>query len=326
MHPLLVADIGGTNARFAIALGEKLGAIQLLEQRDYPCAEFSCFDAVLRQYVGSLREKNLKRAAIAIAGPAADNFAKMTNLDWEISAHGVQQQFGFDSVMFVNDLAAHALATAYLEPSQFANIKPGTAQAKATRAIIGPGTGLGVASLHWHRDGWRAFPTEGGHVAFGPSTAIETEIYHLLFKQHGYVSLEMLLSGPGLINIYQSLSTINNQARKFSSARDILHYSDSDDLCMESVNVFIGALGGAAGDLALVYGAKGGLYLGGGMTKHLLPFIPKPGFMQRFLQKGFRSEYLASIPIDAILYPNPGLLGAALWYYQHSPAHEPIFL
>jgi glucokinase len=278
----------------------------------------------LHQYIESLREKNLRHAAIAIAGPIADSFAKMTNLDWEFSAQGVQQQFGLESVTFVNDLAAHALATAYLDHSQFASIKPGTVQAKATRAIIGPGTGLGVASLHWHRDGWRAFPTEGGHVAFAPGTPTEAEIQQLLLRQHGYVSLEMLLSGPGLLNIYQSLATINGRVQEFSNARDILHHSSDNDLCLESVNVFVGALGSATGDLALVYGAKGGLYLGGGMTKHLLPFIRKPDFVQRFMQKGFRSDYLASIPIDAILYPNPGLLGAALWYYQHSPAQEPV--
>ncbi len=324
MQPLLVADIGGTNARFALALGQTCRTIQLSNQLELSCASFSSFSDALSEYLSALPEKNIKRASIAIAGPITDEFVKMTNLDWELAIDKIKKQFGFVSVFFVNDLAAHALATISLEASNFETIKPGNVQAKAARAIIGPGTGLGVASLNWHSNSWRAFPTEGGHIAFAPSNNIEHEIHKMLYEKHGYVSLEMLLSGPGLLNIYQALGQIQGQDIIYKDSKSILKQTGDDALCLNSVEVFVSILGSAAGDLALAYGAKGGVYLGGGMSKHLLPYIRKPSFVEQFLQKGFRREYLTSIPIDAILYPSPGLLGAALWYYQHNKIQEAV--
>lgn len=323
MQPLLVADIGGTNARFALALVESQGTLQLAENREYSCAEYASFGDVLNQYISSLKEKNIKHASIAIAGPIFGENAKMTNLDWHFSVEKIRAQFGFDTVVFVNDLAAHALAAVYLDPCEFERIKPGNRQEQSTRTVIGLGTGLGVAALQWYRDQWRAFPTEGGHISFSPLSELEQEIHRILCQQHGYVSLEMVSSGLGLLNIYQTLAVINNQSADLVNSREILNNVDGNKLCAQSVTVMVAVLANAAGDLALAHGATGGIYLTGGMTNYVLPFIRHQDFTRRFLQQGFRKEYLTSIPIDVVLYSTSGLLGAGLWYHQHRPVHEP---
>ena len=318
MGSLLVADIGGTHARFSLAIGQPGKQVQLTQRQAFLCSEFESFQGALERFLNSISEKPIRHAAIAIAGPISGDFARMTNLHWEFSASGIKQQFNFDTVTFVNDLAAQGLAAVYVKANELCPIKLGNHQDFATRAIIGPGTGLGVASLHWHEiDGWRAFPTEGGHIAFAPGDETEDAICQQLRRDYGYVSLEMLLSGNGLVNIYRALASLRNNPALFTDAKEILTNVKKNTLCAASVKVLTNILGSATGDIALAYGAKGGVYLGGGMTHYLLPFIDKTRFVARFVQRGFRNDYLSAVPVNAILHQTPGLLGAALWYYQH---------
>lgn len=317
MYPLLVADIGGTNARFGLVFEDE--PLVVSAQNNLSCLGFSSFKEALHEYLSGVSVKCPQYAVIAVAGPIDGGHSKMTNLDWSLSVEDLENHFGFSTVLLVNDLAAQILATTSIDSKDLKVLKHGDEVISATKAIVGPGTGLGIASMNWSGSNWTANAGEGGHIAFAPGNDIEKEIHGILLKENPYVSLEMFLSGPGLINIYRSLAKISGELYQEIAPKVILECAANNEgeIFKKTAEVFLAVLGGAVGDVALVFGAKGGVYLGGGLTKHLIPFIEASDFSRRFNQFEVRKKYLDSIPVYAITHDNPGLLGAAIFYQHH---------
>ncbi|MBX2859557.1 MAG: glucokinase [Cellvibrionaceae bacterium] len=318
MYPFLVADIGGTNARFATVLGKDRGHYQLQHITKLSGRDHASFSAALRTYLDELDMPQPKYACIAIAGPVDGSSIKMTNLPWAFSAEGLAEEFSFDSVQLMNDFAALAAATSELAESHLQLIKPGEAALRGNKAILGPGTGLGVAGLVNANGHWQPISSEGGHVNLAPSTALECEVIAAGMKRHGHVSAETFISGPGLVNLYTALADVRGESALHVQPQQVsaAAVSNSDALSRQSLQLFCSFLGALAGNLALTYGAKGGVYLAGGILPRLIDFFRSSEFNQRFSEKGIMSNYLTHIPVNLVAYEYSALLGAAAWLDQ----------
>lgn len=323
---VLVADIGGTHARFALA--DPAAPAPLLDDsisQQSVDAHATLADAA-RAYLHG-RGADVHRAVLAIAGPVhegpvheglrRDDQVHMTNHPWEISSAGLREALALDEVLLMNDFAAQAMAIQLLSDKDLLDIGAPTrsAQANASRTcvILGPGTGLGVAVL-LHRDGHDiAMATEGGHIGFAPGTPDEAAVLQHLTARYGRVSNERLLSGDGLINLHRALRAISGDAGDAGlQAKQITTAATAGDACCtQAVAMFCAILGTVAGDLVLAYGAWDGAYLSGGILQYLVPALRESDFLHRFRDKGRYAGLLARVPIRVVLHPQPGLLGAA---------------
>ncbi len=312
----LLADIGGTNARFALA--DCAAAAPLLDDsvREYAVANFPSLADAARHYLDQTGEK-AAHGVFAVAGRVDGDEARITNHPWVISLARTRDALGFKDLKLVNDFAAQAMAVSLLTPTDVVAIggaqwSPAPLSAPRTYAVIGPGTGLGVGGLVI-RDG-RRYPleTEGGHVSFPPGTPEEIEILEHLSAQFGRVSNERLICGPGLVNIHRALSEIAGEDPGPLQPADITALAAAGDLrCMRTLDVFCAVFGAIAGDLVLTTGAWDGVFLTGGLVPKLLANLQHSGFRQRFEHKGRFSAAMARTPTLAIMHPRPGLLGAA---------------
>jgi len=317
----LLADIGGTNARFALADTSSSTPLQLDTIQVFPVADFpSLADAALHylQETGHDGKGALPRAVLAVAGRVDGDDARITNHPWVISRTRTQQRLGIEDVVLTNDFAAQAMAIPLLQPGDFSTIGgvpwavPKDPAGPCTYAVIGPGTGLGVGGLVI-RDG-RHYPleTEGGHVSFPPGTPEETAILERLSAQFGRVSNERLICGPGLVNIHRALSEIAGVDPGPMQPADITaRAKDGDARCARAVDVFCAVFGAIAGDLVLTLGAWDGVFLTGGLVPKMLDSLRHSGFRQRFEHKGRFSPNMGRVPSVAVLHPHAGLLGAA---------------
>ncbi|MGY1457718.1 MULTISPECIES: glucokinase [unclassified Luteimonas] len=317
---VLLADIGGTNARFALADPRATAPLLVDSVRRYEVAAFASLgDAALRYLadIGSARGA-LRTGVFAVAGRVDGDDARITNHPWLVSRPRLCAALGLDDALLVNDFAAQAMSIPLLGASDLAQIgsvmpRP-TAAASGDRtfAIIGPGTGLGVGALLL-RDGRAiALETEGGHAGFAPATPVEAGILEQLSRDHGRVSNERLLSGPGLVNIHRALAAMAGTDAVPMDPADVAAGAQAGDArCMQAVDVFCAALGSAAGDLVLTLGAWDGVYLAGGVTLELLETLRHSGFRERFEHKGRFAPVMSTVPSLAVLHPEAGLLGAA---------------
>lgn len=331
---VLLADIGGTNARFALADPQAAAPLLLDSVRRYDVAAFASLgDAALRYLDdigsafgvsrtpapsrGALRTGTLHHGVFAVAGRVDGDEARITNHPWLVSRPRLCAALGLEDALLVNDFAAQAMAIPLLAASEVAQI--GSVAARApdasgdrTFAVIGPGTGLGVGALLL-RDGRAiALETEGGHAGFAPATPVEAAILEHLARDHGRVSNERLLSGPGLVNIHRALAAIAGTDAPPMAPADVAAGARAGDArCAQAVDVFCAALGSAAGDLVLTLGAWDGVYLAGGVTLELLDTLRHSGFRERFEHKGRFAPVMSTVPSLAILHPEAGLLGAA---------------
>lgn len=318
MFPFIVADIGGTNARFALATEIKNGSIVIespktLNGRDYPA-----FADALADYIAFLDGVKPLGACVAIAGPVGEDTVKMTNLSWEFSISQTRKQFGFEKFAALNDFAAQAAAASQFHESDLINIKPGTANPKGHKAIFGPGTGLGVAALAYNNDAWLPISSEGGHVNLAPATELECELVKAAMKKFGHVSAELFISGPGLVNLYRTLATVRGEPAQNLEPKDVTSAAvdNSDPLCVETLNLFCSFLGSLAGNLALTYGATGGVYMAGGVLPRFAEFLRVSAFTERFSSKGVMSKYVADIPASLVIHKEAAFTGAAAWLLQ----------
>ena len=327
IFPLIVADIGGTNARFGIATGAKSQNQRLIieQQKVYACSDFNSFETLFKNYlslVSSIKGLFPKHACIAIAAPIVKDTITMTNLDWSFSSNALCLESNMKKVHFINDFGALAYATLSLKPSELKTIyssktPPSASQA---RAIIGPGTGLGIAGLVYTPSGWHPVCGEGGHVSFAPTTALQHEIKSTLTTtlntQH--ISVENLLSGPGLVNLYQAICIIHNTDINSYTAKEIseLAITKSDEYCVTTLKVFTQILGASAGDVALSMGAFGGVYLSGGILPKIIDAIDTKIFKEHYLNKGVKQGLLESIPVYLVNTPLPALTGAAHYMFD----------
>lgn len=313
--PTLIADVGGTNIRLALA--DPAREVPLLDDsvRRYRVAEFDSLAAAASSYLREV-DTQPRRAVFAVAGPVVGDAVRITNHPWDISIVGTQRALGLDRLQVVNDFAAMAMSLPLLRPADVRVIGPQPAsamRASRTFAVLGPGTGLGVGALLMREDRPIVLETEGGHVSFAPVGEEEHAILRHLAARFGRVSNERLICGRGLSNIYEALCDIHGQASLPLRPEEVSDRAarGDDPACRRAVEVFCEVFGSIAGDAALMFGAWSGVYLSGGLIEPLWPWLHAGGFRRRFEDKGRFAQTLAQVPTMAVTHAQPGLLGAA---------------
>ncbi len=296
--PLVVADIGGTNARFALATPEG-AAFGLSQISNYHCSSARGLGELLGRYLRELGDARPERACLAIAGPNDGRKGIVTNLGWQVDADVLAREAGLSHVLLANDFAALASAAPALGENE--------------TLLLKPGTGLGVALVVPHGGGFTTVSTEGGHMGFAPVTPAEITLCAHVREQLPHVSIESLLCGAGLTRIHGFVSGIAGLPASEVSARAL---AGTDAHCVEAVQMFIGILGSVAGDVALVHGATGGVVIGGGIVPRLLPLLAESAFCERFLAKEPMRALLEKMPVRLITAEHVALRGAAALYWQ----------
>jgi glucokinase len=311
--PRLVGDVGGTNARFALqeAPGAPPSQVATLA-----CADHPTFAEAVSSYLVGLTGAKPRQGSVGIANPVVGDHVQMTNHHWAFSIDGVRRQLGLDRLLVINDFTALALSLTVLSPSEVRQVGGGTPDPTAPIGLIGPGTGLGVSGLVRADAGHRAVPLEGegGHVSLAPGSAREDEVVRVLRDRFGHASAERALSGPGLVNLYEALCAIDAMPAHELDPAEVSRFalSGEDRRCVEAVEMFFGLLGSVAGNLALSLGARGGVYIGGGIVPRLGDWIERSTFRERFVAKGRFRAYLEKVPTWLVqAETSPALLGAA---------------
>lgn len=310
--PDLIADIGGTHARFALSDGPGCAprAVRVLVTSAY-----AGLAEAAGAYLDALGAPRPRRAAVAIANPITGDRVEMTNNTWRFSREAVRAQLGLERLDLLNDFKALALSLPLLTAGETAQIGGEAPAAGAAIGLIGPGTGLGVSGLLPDgRGGWRAIEGEGGHVSFSPADALELEILRWALARHEHVSAERLISGGlGLPNLHQALAEIDGLPAEPMAAPEIVQRGASGacPLCARVLTVFCAMLGTAAGNLALTLGARGGVYIGGGIVPRLPDFFAASPFRTRFEHHGRFTAFLRPIPCYLITSSDAALRGAA---------------
>jgi len=303
---VLLGDIGATNARFSLLSNGNLEAISSFE-----VAKFGQFtDAVAIFIKEHCRQTQIHEALLAIAGPVKGERVALTNSSWVIDIRELQTVFGL-RVQIVNDFEAVALSLPSLTSTDLAGIGGGKSELGAPMAVLGPGTGLGVACLI-DRSGRRVvIASEGGHATLAPTCEQEDRIVNHLRKRFGHVSAERVISGSGLENIYQAIAALEGLEFPPRSAAEITKNALSGEcqLARRSLQAFCAFLGSFAGNVALTFGARGGVYIAGGISPRILDFLVQSEFRKRFEAKGRFREYLAAIPSYVITHPAAALIG-----------------
>jgi len=320
MFPLVVADIGGTNARFALVRGlNQAGSFDLEQQKTYSTSEFPKMEQCLAAYLGQLQHADVKHVCLAIAGPVMGDSISMTNLAWAWSTSAVQEELGLHRLAVINDFTAQACSLSLLLSDDLQSVKAGTAVSGATKAVLGPGTGLGVAGLLPVADKWFAISGEGGHRSLAPETDEEFAVVKILLAELGHVSLETLLCGSGLLRLYKTLAFVRGEQVICDSPADITNAALAGEvLPLATINMFCAMFGSAAADLALTLGARGGVYIGGGIIPRFGHLFEQSPFIERFNAKGIMSHFVADIPVQLMVHPHPALLGAAGWMLSNA--------
>lgn len=307
MTTLLLADIGATQARFAVLSSSSLGPVSSLAVAAFPTIE-----AALRHFLDLQAGARFDRAILAVAGPVEAGRCVMTNSRWVIDAAELQVQFGFDSVRLINDLVAVAYALPHLASTDVREFGPGKAKVGEPVAVVAPGTGLGMACL-LDGKGERVLASEGGHATLAASNARQAAMIAVLQRRFGHVSAERVLSGAGIVNLYAAIAEIEGIETKPLTPAQITRAA-LDGTCAlscEALDAFCAFLGAAAGDAALMFGARGGMYVGGGIVPRIIDYIGQANFRMHFEAKGRLSGYLATIPLKVIQRPDPAFLGLA---------------
>ena len=307
--PTLIADIGGTNARFAVANAD--GSVG--RSVHFPIAGHDDLGAALTNVVLPQLPATPSSAVIAIAGEIDGDGARLTNGHWVIEPLRLLEEFGLDEIWLLNDLEALALSLPHLGDNGLAPIGGGLNQDESPKVVIGAGTGLGVASLIPVAGRWLPIPTEGGHIDFGPADRRDYEIWPHLRGADGRISAEMILSGAGIERLYVAVSRTNGRTDESCVAADIVSRANdrSDDTAVETINRYSAYFGRFAGSLALVFLARGGVYIGGGIAPRIATQIQTGPFRRCFEDKQPFSALVGSIATSLILDSEPALLGLA---------------
>lgn len=311
MTAVLVGDVGGTHARFAIVEPSDTSAWEIRASQDLRSDEFaSLFDAV-RAYVGQTDSPLPPVIAIGVAGPVVNGSVSFTNLGWRASEAELKE-LGFDRALLINDFAALAFAVPMLSRMDWRGIGPDlVADPDAPISILGAGTGFGLSCLARFRNRSIPMATEGGHAGFAPGSDVERDILRLLAGRFGHVSIERVLSGAGLENIFHAMNEIAGHIEDRLSAPEIVARATDDRACRDAVEVFCGIFGSVAGDFALAHGARGGVYIAGGIAQKIEHMLAASQFRVRFEDKGRLSYFVKAIPTRLVLHEDAAFLGAA---------------
>ncbi|GAB2921856.1 glucokinase [Nonomuraea fastidiosa] len=305
--PWLVADIGGTNARFGLvtSLGARPSHVAVLPGRDYPTLP-DAMAAYLAEHAGGVRPG---AACLALAGPIEGDRYRLTNSSWAGSVHELDVPY----VRLLNDFEALAVSLPHLEGDELVSLGGPPPGDEGVKAVLGPGTGLGVGGLVPSGQGWVPVPGEGGHVTVPVVEPREFEVVRALRSQGvEHVVAEHLLSGPGLVRLHRALALVNGVTAPELTAADIVARVD-DSLCAETVEMFCALLGGFAGNVALTLGARGGVYLAGGVLPRIVERVRGSAFRTRFESNPDMAAYLSGIGTSLIVAAQPGMTGAAAW-------------
>lgn len=313
--PRLLADVGGTNARFALETAPgHIAHIHVLA-----CAAHATLADALRAYlalpdVAAVSGSGIRHGAIAIANPVNGDLVRMTNHHWQFSIEALRTECGFDVLEVVNDFTALACSLPFLSDTQKRKVGGGDAQPGAPLGLIGAGTGLGVSGLIPGKDGrWTPLLSEGGHVSFSPVNPQEVAILEHAWTEFEHVSAERFMSGVGIELIYRGLCAHRGVQTETIAVPEIVSraLADECELCAETVETFCRMLGTVAGNLGVTLGALGGIYIGGGIVPRLGERFDGSGFRARFEQKGRFSGYLSGIPTYVITAEYPAFVGVA---------------
>jgi glucokinase len=315
--PILIGDIGGTNARFAILLDS------YAEPKQFPVvqtADFATIDQAIQTMILDRTSVQPQSAVLAVAGPVDGDEIHLTNCPWVVRPKVMASELGLRDILVLNDFEAQALAVVALDETHMVKIGPGVADPSASRVVLGPGTGLGVAGLIHALRTWVPVPGEGGHMDMGPRTSRDFEVFPHIETIEGRISGEQLLCGRGLVNIYHAIGKADGVATPFTTPAEITGAAldKSDKVASEAVAMFCTCLGRVAGDLALVFMSRGGVYLTGGIAQKIVPLLQSSGFRAAFEDKAPHSELMRGMPVYVITHPLAALSGLAA--FARTPA------
>jgi glucokinase len=303
---LLIGDIGGTHARLALA---KPGNAEPIDERRYFCADYAGFEPLLADYLAS-NGATISAGCLAVAGPVGDDGrrARLTNLPWTIDADALAARLGVGRLTLANDFAAAAMGVTVTPAETLIPIQAGEPLAHAPKLVVGAGTGLGMAILIFRDGRWLVLPGEGGHVGFAPQDEAQARLWQVLKNEYGRVTAERVVSGPGLSEIHRILSGKTLTPAAIAGAA----LDGSDPAARRSVDMFLSAYGGFAGDMALATMARGGVFLAGGIAGKLLPLMSESPFLTAFNAKAEHAPLAARMPVAVATDPALGLRGAAV--------------
>ena len=317
---ILAGDIGGTNARLAV-FDVLDGRFSLISASVFPSREYSSLDEIVSKFV---RTANVHphAACFGVAGPVRNGRVEASNLPWIIESKRLAEELDLKKALLINDLEANAWGIAFLDPADLVSLNQVKGTPVGNQAVISAGTGLGEAGVYWDGTKHLVFASEGGHADFAPRNELETELLRYLRVRFGHVSYERIVSGPGLVNVFNFLRDTGRGVEPKWLADEMLHSDPAaaisraaiDGKCglsEQAIDLFVSIYGAEAGNLALKIMATGGIYLGGGIAPKMLPKLAGPLFMEGFLSKGRMQHLLEAIPVRVITNDKVALLGAA---------------
>ena len=300
---ILGGDLGGTKTLLALAEVAD-GKLHIFKQQRYASTGYPDFESVLADFLADA--PHIEAACFGVAGPTDGQSARLTYLPWHLDADRLCHRFNIGRVTLANDFAAAANGLPLVEPSQIQTLHAGQPIARAPRIILGAGTGLGVAGLVWGKNDYRVIPGEGGHLGFAPQTPEQGELWRWLLDKNGRVTTEDVVSGPGLARIYTFLGGSALQPEHIGQAA----LAGKDPLATQALELWLACYGAFAGDLALHWLARGGVYLAGGIAAKLLPHVDNTPFISAFLAKREHAELVVGMPIHLLTTEDLGLRGA----------------
>ncbi|HEX7342360.1 MAG TPA: glucokinase [Rhodanobacteraceae bacterium] len=319
--PFLAADIGGTHARVGLVRGQRgSNQVTVLAYQKYTCADHPDLESIVHDFLEHHAQGPVRYGALACAGYVIDGVVINDNLPWKVAVDALRHRLDLSELVLINDFEAVAYATQYLDPGAATPLtRPADVSPKGPEVVVGPGTGLGSAVLLPGDAQPTVLATEAGQIALAPGNMLEADILRVLAEAGEHVSYEHALSGPGLINLYNALCTLEGATPALASPEAITAaaLADNDAMARRTLDVFCGMLGGFAGDLAMLYGASGGVWLAGGILPQIRDFLVRSSFVERFLDKGRMRAFLERVPVRLMEHGQLGVIGAAGWYLDH---------
>ena len=317
---ILAGDIGGTNARLPL-FDVQNGSFNLVAATVFPSRRYSGLDQIVSEFVGTAGVRPGK-ACFGVAGPVTNGRVEASNLPWTIESKRLADELELPKATLINDLEATGWGVGALSPSDLVNLSHTDTTVLGNQAIIAAGTGLGEGGLYWDGTRHHVFASEGGHCDFAPLNDLQLELWEYLFKRYGHVSYERIVSGPGLVNVFEFLvdsgrgkppAWLCEDMKKTDPAAVISHagVTGKCELCEQALDIFISVYGAEAGNLALKLKATGGVFVAGGIAPKILPKLVTPLFHEAFLDKGRLRHLMELMPVKVITNDKLGLLGAA---------------
>ncbi|MEW6676633.1 MAG: glucokinase [Pseudomonadota bacterium] len=311
---MLVGDIGGTHCRLALAHIHE-GRVDLTQARRYVNADFTSLAQIIHAYLDSTPGSTANLACLAVAGPTDGRNVQFTNLDWHIDTRALQADLPLARISLINDFVAVGWGLNALQAQDVHLLQGGTANPKAPKAAVGAGTGLGVSIAVAQGALHVPMATEGGHISFAPADPEQDRLLAFMRRIHGRVSVERLVSGPGIEDLYQFCAADAGQTPPGPVSAPAISQAalvQTDPVARKALTLFARLYGQVAGDIALVANAQAGIYLAGGIAPQILPILNGPAFLEGFHAKGRFSDWMHTVPVAVILDPDIGLRGAAI--------------